>query len=727
MPIKGQSPKQIVHTEMHKFKHGTLHSGSKHGPLVKSRKQAIAIALSESGQSRKKYQTGGEIPAADFADRFYPGYVARVRGEENRPLWAGLYRKANEMRQEMPPRRQDGGEIPDIGPPAIPSGGQFSPGIPAVNKAADIGSQIGGGMVQSAATLPYRYAKSMLDASQYMPGSEAAHEAYGKVGETTGEMGLSMLGPKGAHAPSNEFGLFIGPYGMMALKNRSETGITKPHPTVAKEFEGSHLAKDEPSMSAIQDIRDQQALQTLQNRKTAGDFRDRDVFNKSGWSFMQNGMPAKEITDTGVKLVRNKPAGRDWKPEDGYLLQHPHGDLHATYEIPPIKVSNIGVDGRPLDPDAAQVHPRTNQIILGSRNVGNALHEMQHVIAKYEGFPRGASFNLPLNETALRETFEGQPIPEYQKKILQEIKRRTPERIDEPSMEAFNKRPSDAYLGKLMTYFHDAGENLADNPAYRRARAYRYLQHPSDTELIPRAFQARGVLDVKAAGGPVQRPPRQASPFVDIDKQGGIMAPPHVPNDPEMSTEELADKQKFRMDNPNRPQGFASGGYNFNPEKAMSIALSRDAGGLLRSSVPGRTDKLNVNVPQGAYIIPADIVSGMGQGNTDAGGAILGKLMNRGPYNMNLPRSKAGSRAGFRHSSKSFVPKMPFAHGGRPGAATPIVAAGGEYIVHPDDVRRIGDGDLDTGHDILDAFVKHMREKVIKSLRKLPGPKGAKK
>jgi len=30
-----------------KFKHGTLHSGSKKGPIVHSRKQAIAIAMSE--------------------------------------------------------------------------------------------------------------------------------------------------------------------------------------------------------------------------------------------------------------------------------------------------------------------------------------------------------------------------------------------------------------------------------------------------------------------------------------------------------------------------------------------------------------------------------------------------------------------------------------------------------------------------------------------------------
>lgn len=32
---------------MHKFKHGSLHSGSKSGPKVKNRQQAIAIMMSE--------------------------------------------------------------------------------------------------------------------------------------------------------------------------------------------------------------------------------------------------------------------------------------------------------------------------------------------------------------------------------------------------------------------------------------------------------------------------------------------------------------------------------------------------------------------------------------------------------------------------------------------------------------------------------------------------------
>lgn len=39
---------------MREYKAGTLRSGSKKGPKVKFRKQAVAIALSEAGMSRRK-------------------------------------------------------------------------------------------------------------------------------------------------------------------------------------------------------------------------------------------------------------------------------------------------------------------------------------------------------------------------------------------------------------------------------------------------------------------------------------------------------------------------------------------------------------------------------------------------------------------------------------------------------------------------------------------------
>ena len=42
-----------VEKVMHEFKAGTLHSGSKHGPPVKSRQQAIAIGMSEQRKQAK--------------------------------------------------------------------------------------------------------------------------------------------------------------------------------------------------------------------------------------------------------------------------------------------------------------------------------------------------------------------------------------------------------------------------------------------------------------------------------------------------------------------------------------------------------------------------------------------------------------------------------------------------------------------------------------------------
>lgn len=45
-----------VEEEMHRFKHGDLKSGSGH--KVTDRKQAVAIALSESGMSNKKKHHG---------------------------------------------------------------------------------------------------------------------------------------------------------------------------------------------------------------------------------------------------------------------------------------------------------------------------------------------------------------------------------------------------------------------------------------------------------------------------------------------------------------------------------------------------------------------------------------------------------------------------------------------------------------------------------------------
>lgn len=101
-------------------------------------------------------------------------------------------------------------------------------------------------------------------------------------------------------------------------------------------------------------------------------------------------------------------------------------------------------------------------------------------------------------------------------------------------------------------------------------------------------------------------------------------------------------------------------------------------------------------------------------------GAIVGTGMGIGPV--------AGYTAGkgFQKNDQGETKFGNFFNSKASGGATdgvPIVAAGGEYVIPPEDVVHIGGGDLDHGHKVLDAFVKKMRQKTIKTLQNLPGPK----
>jgi len=119
--------------------------------------------------------------------------------------------------------------------------------------------------------------------------------------------------------------------------------------------------------------------------------------------------------------------------------------------------------------------------------------------------------------------------------------------------------------------------------------------------------------------------------------------------------------------------------------------------GYIHGDTGGRTDNKPIDVAEGSYVIPSDVVSSIGEGNSHAGAAAL-----HAQFGMDVPGK---------------------ADGGAVGQPVPIVAASGELVVPPEKVAEIGGGDIERGHSILDAMVKHVRKKTIKTLRKLPGPK----
>lgn len=126
------------------------------------------------------------------------------------------------------------------------------------------------------------------------------------------------------------------------------------------------------------------------------------------------------------------------------------------------------------------------------------------------------------------------------------------------------------------------------------------------------------------------------------------------------------------------------------------------SGGMIRSTVPGRTDRIPLRVGSGSFILPSDIVGAIGQNNSDAGAQIIGSMFGLGTHG---------------------APRGGYADGGGVDEEVPIVAAGGEVVIPASVVKEIGHGSLSAGHKVLHRFCLKVRREHIRELRKLKDPK----
>jgi hypothetical protein len=151
------------------------------------------------------------------------------------------------------------------------------------------------------------------------------------------------------------------------------------------------------------------------------------------------------------------------------------------------------------------------------------------------------------------------------------------------------------------------------------------------------------------------------------------------------------------------------------------------------SSVAGRTDRIPMRARTGSFVLPADVVSGMGQGNTNAGAKMWGQMISHsiGPVGIeNAIRQRTLQAPALRGFNTRSSGTKGFADGGMghnmgppmDDDLTPIVTAGGEALVDPEIVCALGGGDPGRGKKVLINSVMTVRGHVIEHLKKLPRP-----
>jgi hypothetical protein len=173
------------------------------------------------------------------------------------------------------------------------------------------------------------------------------------------------------------------------------------------------------------------------------------------------------------------------------------------------------------------------------------------------------------------------------------------------------------------------------------------------------------------------------------------------------------------------------GGLNLKSAIPRASRMSSTPGvHLINSSVPGRTDRIPQRARTGSYVLPADVVSGLGQGNTKAGAKLWGETIAGaiGPAGIKTAiKTRAMKAPSLRmpspRVSSSRSTGLKLQEGGEvEDEFTPIITAGGELIIDPEIVEALGGGDADAGKRMLADSVKKVRRQTITHLQSLPGP-----
>lgn len=250
-------------------------------------------------------------------------------------------------------------------------------------------------------------------------------------------------------------------------------------------------------------------------------------------------------------------------------------------------------------------------------------------------------------------------------------------------------------------------------------------------QIIGKLVQARRM-------GQAPNPPTNTSPAV-----------PQAPQGPQVPGQGISQGSSFGgppVQQQNRGGGIAhrdmGGSMGISPSMASPWweRAEERGSGMLTGSTMGRSDRLMATAPSGSYILPADVVAGLGEGNSLAGARVIDEMLHSNPYGIQgsktrsrqppearapMPREDDGE--GQQFAAKGGGLRASGVKDGSEGENVPVALSHGEYQVSPEHVRMIGHGNLKAGHAILDSWVMKMRAHQIEKLKKLKPPVGAKK
>lgn len=141
-------------------------------------------------------------------------------------------------------------------------------------------------------------------------------------------------------------------------------------------------------------------------------------------------------------------------------------------------------------------------------------------------------------------------------------------------------------------------------------------------------------------------------------------------------------------------------GFRRHGGSVLDLARKYAQGGMISGPIigdtGGREDAKPIDVASGSFVLPAETVANIGGGNSLAGLKILNRMFKGGAAN--------------------------YAAGGAAPQKVGIRISDGEYVIPPEQVARLGGGNVEQGHRVLDKLVMQLRKQHIETLKGLPGP-----